>query len=103
MEIIKSEAFSVWYYGIDKHNQRIVDARLVRIEEEGHFGTVSRFAGITELKWKSGLRVYTAEIRPDLFVLLGGNKNGQEKDIRKSKKILAEIITAQSKEKPTKS
>jgi putative addiction module killer protein len=69
---------------------------LTRIEQEGHFGIVNRFMGITELKWSSGLRVYTAEIKPAIFVLLGGNKNGQEKDIKRAKKILDQIVSSRS-------
>jgi len=96
MHIIKTKTFAVWYRRLDKHTKRIIDARLTRIEQEEHFGTVNRFEGITELKWTSGLRVYTAVIKPNVFVLLGGNKNGQEKDIKKAKKILDEIISARS-------
>ena len=96
MRITKTDTFARWYSGLDKHTQRIVDARLTRIEQEGHFGTVNRFGGITELKWASGLRVYTGVMEPDVFVLLGGNKNGQDKDVRQAKKILGEIIASRS-------
>ncbi len=89
--LFKTETFADWYKDLDVHTQKIVYARLTRIEQEGHFGTVNRFDGITELKWKSGLRIYTAVLAPNVFVLLGGNKNGQEKDIRKAKKILGKI------------
>jgi hypothetical protein len=47
--------------------------------------------GITELRWKSGLRVYSAERISNLILLLGGNKNGQDKDIRKAKRLLSQI------------
>ncbi len=93
MNIIKTNDFAAWYRRRDKHTRRIIDARLTRIEQEGHFGTVNRFDGITELKWTSGLRVYTAVIKPNVLVLLGGNKNGQEKDIEQAKKILGQIIS----------
>jgi putative addiction module killer protein len=93
-ELLKTTEFIEWYQGLDQHQQRMVDARLLRVQMENHFGTVRRFDGLTELKWKSGLRVYTAEKRPDLIILLGGNKNGQSKDIRNAKKILREIDQA---------
>ncbi len=93
MSIIKTKLFATWYRELDKHTRRIIDARLTRIEQEDHFGSVNRFRGITELKWTSGLRVYTAVIRPNVFVLLGGNKSGQEKDINQAKKILNQIIS----------
>ena len=92
--ILKTSEFKAWYSGLDVNSRRIVDARLERIQNEAHFGTVNRFDGLTELKWKSGMRVYTAERSPNLLVLLGGNKNGQSKDIRRAKKILAEIDEA---------
>ena len=98
VKIIKTEDFAAWYKSQDKHTRRIVDARLTRIEQEEHFGTVRRFEDLTELKWTSGIRVYTAVIKPNVFVLLGGNKNGQEKDIKRAKNILAEIVSAQPQE-----
>jgi len=98
-QILITETFGAWYKRVDKHTQRIIDARLTRIEQEGHFGTVNRFDGITELKWKSGVRVYTAIVEPNVFVLLGGNKNGQEKDIRQAKKILKDVNAARSEAK----
>jgi putative component of toxin-antitoxin plasmid stabilization module len=44
------------------------------------------------LKWKSGLRVYAHRNEATLMiVLLGGNKNGQNKDIRQAQKIRINI------------
>jgi putative addiction module killer protein len=72
--------------------QTIVLARLHRISVDGHFGTTNHFDGLIELKWKSGLRVYTARIGQMVIVTLGGgNKNGQSKDIEKAKKVLNKI------------
>lgn len=96
VEIIKTSEFEKWYRRLDLGLKRRIDARLILIQEHGHFGTVNRFDGITELKWQSGMRVYTAERLPQLFVLLGGNKNGQEKDIEKAKKILSTINATRS-------
>lgn len=83
-----------WYWSIDRKTRLHVDARIERIVTEGYFGFVRRFEGITELKWVSGLRVYTAERNLNLVLLLGGNKNGQDKDIRKAKKLLSEVDQA---------
>ncbi len=90
-EIFRTAEFTEWYEGLDAKTKWMIAARLERIKNEGHFGTVNRFEGLTELKWKSGLRVYTVELRPRLIVLYGGNKNGQEKDIRRAQKIRREI------------
>ncbi len=61
------------------------------IREFGHFGLVNRFNGLTELKWANGLRVYTYVVHPNVVLLLGGNKRGQEKDIQRALKILSDL------------
>jgi putative addiction module killer protein len=66
--------------------------RLDRIAIDGHFGVTNFFDGIVELKWKSGLRIYTARLgQVVIFILAGGTKNGQNKDIKKAKRLLEEI------------
>jgi putative addiction module killer protein len=64
--------------------------RLAHIKEDGHFGDHKDVDGdVWELKWRSGRRVYYAYIEESqVLLLLGGNKNGQSKDIKKAKKIL---------------
>ena len=85
--IIQTTEFKEWFETLDFKTQTVIRGRLSRIESEGHFGFVNRFEGLTELKWPTGLRVYSVEEKPKLIVLLGGNKNGQSKDIREAKKI----------------
>jgi len=47
-----------------------------------------------ELKWKNGRRVYYADIpEKKILLLLGGNKNGQDKDIRQAKKIFNKHVS----------
>ena len=65
---------------------------VINIQYLEHFGD-HKFVGngisqVWELRWKSGRRIYFAYI-PDknVLVLLGGNKNGQGKDIKKAKSI----------------
>jgi hypothetical protein len=66
------------------------------ISIHGHFGPYGvgwKELGdeLAELKWRSGLRVDFAIVQtPDesVLVILGGNKNGQDKDIKKARKIL---------------
>jgi putative addiction module killer protein len=66
--------------------------RFDRIEAYGHFGDhkeVDKRANIWELRWKSGRRIYFGHIdETTIVILVGGNKNGQDKDIRKAKRIL---------------
>ena len=88
-EIFKTTEFSEWFETQPLKTKIIVEARLSRLAEDKHWGFVNRFDALTELKWTSGLRVYTAVVKGVTVIsLLGGNKNGQEKDIRKAKAIL---------------
>jgi len=71
-----------------------IEDRLSRIRDYGHFGTAKNLGdGIAELKWANGRRVYFAtSFDTDgqlVIIILGGNKNGQSKDIAKAKKILS--------------
>ena len=92
INLFRTKEFGGWFSGLPDKTQLIVNARLQRIENEGHFGTINSFDGLIELKWKSGLRVYTHRHEATLIiVLLGGNKNGQSKDIRQAQKILKSI------------
>jgi len=92
-EILKTAEYLEWFGEQTRKTQVIVDARLQRIALEGHFGTINTFDGLIELKWPIGLRIYTHRIgNCTLIILLGGNKNGQDRDIRKAKKILAAYL-----------
>ena len=88
--IFRTPEFEKWFGAQTEKVQTIVEARLDRIILFDHFGLIRRFDGIIELKWKSGLRIYLGPIdNSGLLALLGGNKNGQDKDIKKAKSILA--------------
>jgi putative addiction module killer protein len=64
--------------------------RIAHIQDEGYFGDHKDVDNdVWELRWKNGRRVYYAYIPEEkILLLLGGNKNGQDKDIRHAKKIL---------------
>mgnify|MGYP002388429467 FL=1 len=66
-----------------------IASRLSNIEQSGHFGGHKSVGeNIWELRWKNGRRIYYAYIpEASILVLLGGNKNGQNKDIKQAKKI----------------
>jgi putative addiction module killer protein len=82
--------YSEWLEGETRKSQVQIADRLEKIESEGHFGVKRHLEDLVwELKWKNGRRIYYALIPPDnIILLLGGNKNGQEKDIKEAKKIL---------------
>jgi putative addiction module killer protein len=64
------------------------------LKQTGYFGTINDVGDeVLELKWKNGRRIYY-EIIPEttMLLLLGGNKNGQRKDITQAKKILKKLV-----------
>jgi len=90
--ILRTNHFEEWFETQDKETKARIQMRLDRIAIDGHFGFTNFFDGILELKWKSGLRVYTARLGQVVIVVLaGGTKHGQSKDIKKAKKLLEEI------------
>jgi putative addiction module killer protein len=91
-QLLRSQEFNIWFEKQTEATQGLILARLHRISVEGHFGTTNYFDDLIELKWVSGLRVYTARIgRMIIIILGGGNKNGQNKDIKNAKKTLEKI------------
>lgn len=76
-----------------KSRVQIAD-RLSKIQMEGYFGDHKPVGGdVWELKWINGRRVYYAYFaESNIILLIGGNKNGQSKDITKAKKILKKYI-----------
>jgi putative addiction module killer protein len=68
--------------------------RIEHIKEEGHFGDHKQVRDrICELRWDNGRRIYYALIPvSQVLLLLGGNKNGQSKDINKAEKIYKEWV-----------
>lgn len=67
------------------------------IQDDGYFGDHKDLDdSVWELRWKNGRRIYYAYIPvKKILLLLGGNKNGQDKDIRQAKKILYKYVTTE--------
>lgn len=88
--IFKTPEYQAWLEDEVPKARVQIAARLERIETEGYFGNHKDLGdNIWELKWAGGRRVYYAYIEElCILLLLGGNKNGQSKDITQSKKIL---------------
>lgn len=88
--IITTEEYDDWIADQTMKSKFQVAKRLEKIETEGHFGTIRDVGeGVSELKWANGRRVYYAYIpESKVLLLLGGNKNGQSKDIIQAQKIL---------------
>lgn len=94
--IVSTSEYLEWFNTQSAKTQGQIQARLKRILEFGHFGETRHLENnLLELKWKNGLRIYFSVFKDDLgnliFILYGGNKNSQKKDIQKAKKLLIEI------------
>jgi len=93
MNVLTSHEFDERYSDLGPWGWAQVDKRLDLIREYSHFGD-TRFLGsrLWELRWKNGRRVYYAvlvdEEGKEALMLLGGNKNGQDRDITLARAIL---------------
>lgn len=74
----------------ERKEQTQINARLQRIHSNGHFGDAKYLgAGLAELRWKNGWRVYFfKEALTGIILLIGGSKNAQEKDIKRARLLL---------------
>lgn len=87
--LYKTREYLEWIKGETEKSQVQIADRLSKIELEDYFGN-HKFLGscVWELKWINGRRVYYAYLADlDIILLLGGNKNGQQKDISQAKRI----------------
>lgn len=84
--------FISWLAGLSDKNQRQVEARLARIEDYGHFGDFKHIEGsLFELRFKNGNRIYYFRTgKAEITLISGGDKNDQDRDIKKAKTILDE-------------
>lgn len=87
--------YDEWLEEQPAKSQVQVRSRISYIQDEGYFGDYKGVGdGICELRWKNGRRVYYADISErKILLLLGGNKNGQDKDIHQAKKIFAKYVS----------
>lgn len=90
--IIESSDYEKWFYEQPPKSRTQIKGRIYNIEFEGHFGDhrlVDSDYQLWELRWENGRRIYFVHLTgPSVLLLLGGNKNGQAKDIRRAKNIL---------------
>lgn len=89
---LRTTEFDDWLANEPLKMQVQIEKRISNIETDGHFGTINDVGDdVWELKWKNGRRVYYAYlVEQNILLLLGGNKNGQNYDIKQAKKILKE-------------
>ena len=93
-ELYKALEFEEWLNEQPVKSKLQIEIRLLHISCDGYFGTCKLLTDhIWELKWANGRRIYYAHIAEcNILLLLGGNKNGQSKDIAQAKKILNKYV-----------
>ena len=97
MRLKRTPEYIEWYESQRPKEKAQIAKRLANIEEHGHFGAFRDLgAFLSELKWANGRRVYYSVMEDDsgdlTLLILGGNKNGQDSDIKKARKILEKYI-----------
>jgi putative addiction module killer protein len=108
--LLETEEFEDWLNGETARSRRQIGLRLGKIRLDGHFGTKNNVSRnekgdlkdqVWEIKFNDGRRIYYAIIpEKNIILLLGGNKNGQSKDIAKSKALYLKHTKEKGKEKP---
>lgn len=94
-DIYYTPEYDDWFAEESPKSQVQILGRMSNIKDDGYFGDLKSVRDdVWELRWKNGRRIYYAYIpEKKILVLLGGNKNGQNKDIRKAKKIFQKHVS----------
>ncbi len=88
MIVKKTPEFMEWFYKESNKTRLQVISRLERISSYSHFGDMKNLGGqLFELRWRNGRRIYFTFDENNCLVLLGGNKNGQTKDIKEARRL----------------
>lgn len=92
-QILETTEFEEWLNEQSSRSRVQIADRLDRLSE-GHFGDNKKLRNnVWELRWKNGRRIYYTLIPVEqVLLLIGGNKNGQTKDINQAEKIYKEWI-----------
>lgn len=95
VSFLKTEDYLNWFKSQPLKIQAQIDGRLTRIQELGHYGHTKRLSSVLfEIKFNNGNRIYCTETvinGKTVVLILGGNKNGQDKDIKKAQKVAEKI------------
>jgi putative addiction module killer protein len=101
--ILQTPEYREWINNEPPRSQVQINKRLSMIKFDGHFGDHKSVSfcekgelkdKVWELRWMDGRRIYYAYIpEKKILLLLGGNKNGQNKDVSKAKAIYLKTTT----------
>ena len=92
-EIQRTSYYEKWYSKQEAQIKGAIDSRITFVIESGILVN-ARYLGekLFEFKWKIGIRVYFTILKGKIiFLLCGGRKNGQEKDIKKARDLCRAI------------
>jgi len=88
--LIRSSQFEAWFRGLgDRQAQDRIVARLIRLEQ-GNFGDCAPAGeGVSEMRmhFGPGYRVYFVRRGPAVYLLTGGDKGSQKRDIEAAKEM----------------
>lgn len=93
-KVLVTDEFDEWLEEEPAKSRVQIAKRLEHIQEEGYFGDHKQVREhIWELRWANGRRIYYSLIPvSQVLLLLGGNKNGQSKDINQAEKIYKDWV-----------
>ena len=96
MQVLRSKEFESWLNTQSAKLKALIEVRIFRVERYDHFGDAEHLGnGLSELRWKNGLRIYFARTDTRVILLLhGGGKNDQKSDIKKARVLLERYTTA---------
>ncbi len=93
---LKSEEFDVWLISLKDHVGKAMITKRIRNAEAGNFGDCEQVGeGVSELRihYGPGYRAYfTRRGNVVYFLLLGGHKSTQKRDIKRAK-TMARTLT----------
>ncbi len=93
-KILVTSEFEEWLEEEPAKSRVQIAKRIENVREEGHFGDYKQVRDhVWELRWENGRRIYYSLIPvSQVLLLLGGNKNGQTKDINQAEKIYKDWV-----------
>ena len=88
--VLETDAYWEWFKSESAKSKVQIQKRISNIINEGHFGHIRDLDNdLYELKFNDGRRIYYTIIPiNNVILLLGGNKNGQNRDIQKAKALI---------------
>ena len=93
-KIFETEEFTDWNNEQPAKSRVQIADRIDKIRDDGYFGDHKSVGdNIYELRWRNGRRIYYTIIPVEqILLLIGGNKNGQTRDINQAEKIYKEWV-----------